>query len=137
MPQSNSNWTFLERVNVSITFQYQGAVTERLNSTAPTSAARDRALAVLWQIIWHLGWRAYECNKTAVDLINVMGYGKALMARTIDLLEQVGEIHRMKRGRVKIITVTPEGAFRGNVNTHAKIVEKYKLDVIDESKGDD
>ena len=52
----------------------------------------------------------------------------------LDLLEQVGAIRRVKRGRVKIITVTPEGAFRGNVHNHAQAVERYKLDVIDGGK---
>ncbi|MFE1423940.1 hypothetical protein ACFW8D_34790, partial [[Kitasatospora] papulosa] len=56
---------------------------------------------------------------------------KAQMARALDLLEKVGAIHRVKRGRVKVITVTPEGAFRGNVNNHAKAVERFRLDVID------
>jgi hypothetical protein len=32
------------------------------------------------------------------------------------------------------ITVTPEGAFRGNVNAHGQAVERYKLDVIDGGK---
>ena len=53
------------------------------------------------------------------------------MADALKLLEQVGAIHRVKRGRVKIIAVTPEGAFRGNVHNHAKAVEKFKLDVIE------
>jgi hypothetical protein len=56
------------------------------------------------------------------------------MARALDLLEQVGAIHRVKRGRVKVIAVTPEGAFRGNINNHAKAVEKFKLDVIEGGK---
>jgi hypothetical protein len=30
--------------------------------------------------------------------------------------------------------VTPEGAFRGNINNHAKAVEKFKLDVIEGGK---
>ena len=61
---------------------------------------------------------------------------KGDMARALDLLEQVGAIHRVKRGRVKIITVTPEGAFRGNVNNHAQAVERYKLDVIEGGKSE-
>jgi len=32
--------------------------------------------------------------------------------------------------------VTPEGAFRGNVNSHAQAVERYKLDVIEGGKSD-
>ena len=51
------------------------------------------------------------------------------MARALDLLAQVGAIHRVKRVRGKVITVTPEGA-RGNINEHGKAVERFKLDVI-------
>jgi len=123
--------------NVSIAFQYQDAVTERLNTSAPTSASRDRALATLWHIVRNLGWQNYECTKTAADLCNILGYDKANMARTLNLLEDVGAIKRVKRGRIKIITVTPEGAFRGNVNTHAEAVERYKLEVIKGGKGDE
>jgi DNA-binding transcriptional ArsR family regulator len=122
--------------NVSLAFQYQDAVTARLNEKAPTGAARDRALATLWHIIRNLSWQSYECTKTAGDLCDVLGYDKGDMARTLQLLEDVGAIRRVKRGRSKIITVTPEGAFRGNVNQHGQTVERYKLDVIDGGKSD-
>ena len=122
--------------NVSIAFQYQDAVTERLGTAAPSPAKRNEALAVLWHIVRNLGWQNYECSKTAADLSIIMKIDKSDMARTLNLLEEVGAIRRVKKGRVKIITVTPEGAFRGNVNNHAKAVEKYKLDVIDGGKND-
>lgn len=117
--------------NVSIAFQYQDAVTERLFIAAKTTAQAYHAQAVLWQICRNLGWQTYECTKTAADLCETMRTDKAQMARALDLLEQVGAIHRVKRGRVKIITVTPEGAFRGNIHNHAQAVERFKLDVID------
>jgi hypothetical protein len=120
--------------NVSIAFQYQDAVTERLFAAAKTTAQAYHAQAVLWQICRNLGWQTYECTKTAADLCETMRTDKAQMARALDLLEQVGAIHRVKRGRVKIITVTPEGAFRGNVNNHAQAVERFKLDVIEGGK---
>ena len=59
------------------------------------------------------------------------------MVGTLKLLEEIGAIRRVKRGRVKVITVTPEGAFRGNINHHAQAVERYKLDVIDGGKSDE
>ena len=58
------------------------------------------------------------------------------MADTLKLLEDVGANKQVKLGRVKVFNVTPEGAFRGNVNNHAKSVEKYKLDVIEGGMGD-
>ena len=125
---------FLGGGNVSIAFQYQDAVTERLFEAAKTTAQAFHAQAVLWQICRNLGWQTYECTKTAADLCEIMRTDKAQMARALDLLGQVGAIHRVKRGRVKVIAVTPEGAFRGNINNHAKAVEKFKLDVIEGGK---
>jgi DNA-binding transcriptional ArsR family regulator len=125
---------FLGGGNVSIAFQYQDAVTERLFTAAKTAAQAKEALSILWTICRHLGWQSYECTKTAADLCEITRTDKAHLSRALDLLEQVGAIHRVKRGRVKIIAVTPEGAFRGNVNNHAKAVERYKLEVIDGGK---
>ena len=121
--------------NVSIAFQYQDAVTERLRNSNQTLAKQHQALAVLWQITRHLGWQTYECTKTAADLCDLTGITPNNMSPILELLERVGAIHRVKRGRVKIITVTPEGAFRGNVNNHAQAVERFKLDVIDGGRG--
>lgn len=117
--------------NVSLAHQYQDAVTKRLLDAAPTRAKAFEALAILWQITRYLRWQSYECEKTAADLCEMTRTHKADMARALDLLEQVGAIRRVKRGRTKIITVTPEGAYRGDINQHAAAVQKYKLEVID------
>jgi len=122
--------------NVSIAFQYQDAVTERLRNSGQSLAKQHQALAVLWQITRYLVWQSYECTKTAADLCEISQIKPSHMADTLKLLEEVGAIKRVKRGRTKIITVTPEGAFRGNVNNHAKAVERYKLDVIEGGKSD-
>lgn len=122
---------FLGGGNVSIAFQYQDAVTERLFAAAKTPAQAYHAQAVLWQITRNLRWQSYECVKTAAELCETMRTDKGDMARALTLLEQVGAIHRVKRGRMKMIAVTPEGAFRGNVNNHAQAVERFKLDVIE------
>lgn len=123
--------------NVSIAFQYQDAVTERLRNSGQTLAKQHQALAVLWQITRHLGWQTYECTKTAADLCDLTGITPNNMSPILDLLERVGAIHRVKRGRVKIITVTPEGAFRGNIHNHAQAVERFKLDVIEGGKANE
>ena len=116
--------------NVSIAHQYQDAVTERLFEAAPTTTKAKEALALLTVIIRHLGWQTYECTKTAADLCALTRTNKTNMSMAIALLEEVGAIRRVRRGRVKVITVTPEGAFRGDVHEHAKTVERYRLDVI-------
>ena len=120
--------------NVSIAFQYQDAVTERLFEAAETPSQAHQAQAILWQICRNLGWQNYECTKTAAELCDTMRIKAPHMAAALNLLEKVGAIHRVKKGRTKVITVTPEGAFRGNINNHAKAVEKFKLEVIDGGK---
>lgn len=122
--------------NVSIAFQYQDAVTERLRASGQSLAKQHQALAVLWQITRHLRWQSYECAKTAADLCEITGITPNNMTPILNLLEEVGAIRRVKRGRVKVITVTPEGAFRGNVNNHALAVERYKLEVIEGGRVD-
>lgn len=120
--------------NVSLAFQYQDAINERLRNSGHTIAQQQQAKAVLWDIVRHLGWQSYECSKTAADLCEISQIKAPNMADTLRLLEDVGAIKRVKRGRVKVITVTPEGAFRGNIHNHAQTVEKYKLDVIEGGK---
>jgi len=120
--------------NVSIAFQYQDAVTERLFEAAKTTAQAKEAGMILWIICRHLSWQSYECTKSAADLCEITHTGPAHMSRALNLLEEIGAIRRVKRGRTKIITVTPEGAFRGNVNNHGQAVERYRLDVIEGGK---
>lgn len=120
--------------SVHIGLEYADAITERLFAAAKTTAQAKEAGLILWTICRHLSWQSYECTKTAVDLCELTRTDKADMSRALDLLEEVGAIRRVKKRRVKIITVTPEGAFRGDVNNHGKAVEKYKLEVIDGGK---
>ena len=122
--------------NVSIAFQYQDAVTERLFEAAPTTTKAKEALSILWIILRNLGWQSYECTKTAADLCEITRTKPPHMANALKLLEEVGAIRRVKRGRNKIITVTPEGAFRGNINNHGQAVERYRLDVIEGGKSE-
>ncbi len=122
--------------NVSIALQYHDAVTERLRASGHSVVQQLQALAVLSHISRHLAWQSYECTKTAADLCELTQIKPPHMAVTLKLLEEVGAIRRVKRGRAKAITVTPEGAFRGNVNAHGQAVERYKLDVIDGGKAD-
>ena len=122
--------------NVSLAFQYQDAVSERLRDSGRSLSQQHQAKAVLWDIVRHLGWQSYECTKTAAELCEISQIKAPNMADTLKLLEDVGAIRRVKRGRTKVITVTPEGAFRGNVNEHGKTVERYRLDVIEGGRDD-
>jgi hypothetical protein len=133
---SQLEFDFFGGGNVSIAFQYQDAVTERLFEAAKTTAQAKEAMSILWIICRYLSWQSYECTKTAADLCEITHTKPPNMASALKLLEEVGAIRRVKRGRTKIITVTPEGAFRGNVNNHGQAVERYRLDVIEGGKSD-
>lgn len=122
--------------NVSIAFQYQSTIRQRLVNSGVSRAQQHLAASVLWEICCHLSWQSYECSKTAGELCQIADVETAAMARTLALLEQVGAIVRVKKGRGKVITVTPEGAYRGNIHHHGKAVERYRLDVIDGGKTD-
>ncbi|MDA8120662.1 MAG: ArsR family transcriptional regulator [Gammaproteobacteria bacterium] len=116
--------------NVSLGHQYIDAVQARLMASTATPAERNAALATLLLITRHLGWQDYTCTKMAADLAELQGVKKQDMAETLALLEKVGAISRVKRGRAKIITVTPEGAFRGDVNRHVETVGRYRTEVV-------
>lgn len=116
--------------NVSLGHQYIDAVQARLMATNATPAERNAALATLLLITRHLEWQSYVCTKIAADLAEMQGVKRQDMKDTLALLEQVGAIHRVKRGRTKLITVTPEGAFRGKIDNHGEAVERYKAEVI-------
>jgi hypothetical protein len=116
--------------NVSLGHQYIDAVQARLMATNATPAERNAALATLLLITRHLEWQSYVCTKIAADLAEMQGVKRQDMKDTLALLEQVGAIHRVKRGRTKIIAVTPEGAFRGKIDNHGEAVERYRAEVI-------
>jgi len=116
--------------NVILGYQYIDAVQARLLETTATPAERDAALATLLLITRHLAWQDYTCTKIAADLAEMRGVKPQHMKDTLKLLEDVGAISRVKKGRTKIITVTPEGAFYGNVSNHAETVARYSAEVV-------
>jgi hypothetical protein len=116
--------------NVSLGHQFIDAIQSRLLQTEATPAARHLALATLTMIVRHLGWQSYSCEKTAADLAELMGVKAPDMATTLGLLERVNAITRTKRGRTKVITINPEGAFRGDINRHVETVDRYRAEVV-------
>ena len=116
--------------NVSIGHQYIDAVQARLMESSATAVERAMALATLLLITRHLAWQDYTCTKTATDLAEMQGVQKTHMSATLKLLESVGAISRVKKGRTKIIAVTPEGAFRGKMDNHAEAVARYSAEVV-------
>lgn len=132
---SQLEFDFFKGGNVTLAHQYQDAINHRLLHSGRTQAQIQRAKSVLWDIVRHLSWQSYECQKSAADLCEITQIKPPNMASTLQLLEEVGAIRRIKRGRTKIITVTPEGAYRGVLeNSHADAVERYRLEVIEGGK---
>jgi hypothetical protein len=116
--------------NVSLGHQYIDAVQDRLMATNATPAERDAALATLLLITRHLEWQSYVCTKIAADLAEMRGVKPQNMKDTLALLERVGAISRIKRGRTKVIAVTPEGAFRGDISKHGEAIARYSAEVV-------
>jgi len=116
--------------NMSIGHQFIDTIQDRLLETKATPAERHAAIATLMFIIRHLGWQDYTCTKIAAELADRLGVKPQDMKDSLALLESVRAIKRVKRGRTKVITVTPEGAFRGDVNRHAEVVNRYKAEVV-------
>ena len=103
---------------------------------APVSSARYRALATLWHIARHLGRESYECSKTGTELAEDLGSSRLGMSRTLHLLEDAGAIRRIKKGREKVIIVSPDGIFQGDDRNRAKVIERYQQAVIQSGKAD-
>jgi hypothetical protein len=123
--------------NVSRGDQYHDAIRERLLAAPITPAERLAAGRVLTEITRWLGWQTHECTKTASELAALLGVHKVFMARMLKLLESVDAIRRIKRGSMKTICITPEGAYRGNITQHAAAVAKYNREVVVSLRSDD
>ena len=116
--------------NVTVAHAYHDTVRDRLIASGATPAERGVAQIVLAEVLRWLGWQTYECTRSASDIAQQAGLGTKAVSDALALLERVGAITRVKRGRTKIITVTPEGAYRGDINHHAEAVDRYRSDVV-------
>lgn len=117
--------------NVSLGHQFIDTVQARLLQSGATPAQRDAAMATLVLIVRHLGCQSYACEKAAADLAAMRGVAKPHISSTLGLLERIGAISRVKRGRTKVIIVTPEGAaFWGDVNRHVEAVDRCPDQVV-------
>jgi hypothetical protein len=120
--------------NFTMSHEFLDEINLRLKESGATIAARNAAVAALTFIARHLEFQTYTCSKNATELAALMGIKPQGMKETLKLLEKIGAITRIKRGRQKVITITPEGAFRGSLDpqnpSHAKAVAKYKAEVL-------
>jgi DNA-binding transcriptional ArsR family regulator len=121
--------------NVSVGHAFHDAVRDRLLATGSTPAERATAHMVLAEVIRWLGWQSYECTRTASDIAQQTGLLPKTVSESLALLERVGAVTRVKRGRTKIITVTPEAAYRGEIANHAETVDRYRTEVLPLRRG--
>ena len=120
---------FFGQGNVSFSRQYHDEIVQRLLNANLSQAQFNRAVTVLWTIIRFLAWQSHECTKTAAELAKVLEIQPSNIATTLKLLEGVGAIRRIKLGRGNLIVISPEAAYRGDINKHAQIVERYLAEV--------
>lgn len=118
------------RGNFMTADQFHDTIRDRLKGLPLTSAQRAQAFYVLSEIIRWLPWQDFVCSKSAEELSEILGIKKTHLSTTLRILENVGAIRRIRRGRSKVITVTPEGAYRGQIDRHPEIMAQYKAEVI-------
>jgi hypothetical protein len=92
-------------------------------------AGKHRALAVLIHIWRWVRFGTFECFKNAAELADGAELDTADLSRTLKDLELVCAIGRKKRGRIKIIVVTPEGLYCGKLDRHDLVLGLYLLGV--------
>ena len=115
--------------NVTVGHCFHDTVRDRLKASDATPAERMTAHAVLAEVVRRLGWQTYECTRTASDIAHELGLSPSVVSKTLARLESIGAVARIPRGRSRVITVTPEGAYRGDVNRHAETVDRYRSEV--------
>ncbi len=118
--------------NRMIADEFHDAVRDRLKAVPGiTVAQRTQAMAVLQEIMRWVPWEDHVCSKTATEIADILDMKRQHVAVSVQLLESICAVGRVTRGRTKVITVTPEGAYRGNVNHHAGAVDAYKKTLTD------
>jgi DNA-binding transcriptional ArsR family regulator len=117
--------------NWSVADQYHDTIRDRIHALPISAPKRTMAITVMAEIIRWIPWEEAACSKTAVEIADLLKVNVSDVSRAIKILEEVGAIHRVQRGRTKLIYVNPEGAYRGRVANHAEVVGKFKAEVID------
>ena len=117
--------------NWSVAEEYHDTIRDRIHALPLTPAKRAMAIMVMAEIIRWLPWEGSACTKTAAEIQDLLKIRQADVSCAIKTLEQIGAVHRVTKGRTKLIYVNPEGAYRGNVNKHVEAVDRYKAEVFD------
>jgi len=121
---------FFVEGNWATSHQYFKTVKARLDAADATGFEKRTALAALHLICCYLPWQSYVCTLFAFELAKQLYLTSADMSRTLKLLEKVGAIARVKRGHMKVITVTPAGAYYGDIKNHDELVQRWSAEVV-------
>ena len=117
--------------NWSVGTEYYDTIRDRIHALPLSVAKRATAFMILTEITRWLPWENSACSKTAAEIADLVKVCQMDVSSAIKTLESVGAIHRVKRGRTKLIYVNPEGVYRGKIDHHAATVDGYKKAMTD------
>jgi hypothetical protein len=118
------------RGNVTLAHHYQDIIEDRLTKSGSSPAQQSTALAILWTLTRFLAWQSYEVTIGASEIATRKCLDKVTVSKALKLLESIGAISQVKRGRRKVILITPEGAYRGSIDHHTETATKFRFEVI-------
>jgi hypothetical protein len=117
--------------NWSVADEYHDTIRDRIHALPLSPARRAMAIMVMAEIVRWLPWQDAACSKTAAELSDLLKICQMDVSTALQVLEQVGAIRRLKRGRTKLIFVNPEGAYRGPIDQHPAAVDAYRKTLTD------
>ena len=117
--------------NWSVADQYHDTIRDRVHALPLTAPKRMTAIAVMAEIVRWLPWQDAACSRTAAEIADLLKVRPKDISEALQTLESVGAIHRVQRGRTKLIYVNPEGAYRGRIDQHAATVDAYRKAVTE------
>ena len=117
--------------NWSVGTEYYDTIRDRVHALDMPLGRRGLVIMVLTEIMRWLPWENSACAKTATEIADLLKAREIDVSSAIKTLETVGAIHRVKRGRTKLIYVNPEGVYRGKIDHHAATVDGYKKAMTD------
>jgi hypothetical protein len=103
--------------------EYHDTIRDRIHALPLTLPKRTMAIAVMAEIIRWISWQDAACSKTAAEIADLLKARPIDVSSALQILESVGAIRRVARGRTKLIYVNPEGAYRGKIDNHAQTVD--------------
>lgn len=108
--------------SVNLGHQFWDEARRRLIAAETPPLHQAVAQAVLAEMIRHLEFGSSRVRLNAAELAGLMRMKPPNLSKTLALLERIGAIWRVQRGRTKELHINPEGAFRGGPGAHQAAV---------------